>query len=68
MQVPYKCPDSVREEAVIFRTQTRHTLQGRLGKELSLPLAQLAGDLFDNFRTEVVQDAVDDAGNRGIGF
>ena len=43
-------------------------LDGRAALELLLSLAQLAGDLFDDFGTEIVQDAVDDAGDCWIGF
>lgn len=31
-------------------------------------LAELAGDLFDDFGTEIVEDTIDNAGNRRIGL
>lgn len=60
----------MQDEALILQSNEKEgqTSKGANSNRALLPLAQLAGDFFDNFRAEIVQDAINNAGNRGIGF
>ena len=60
----------MQDEPLILQAEEKEgqTSEGVRSAGTLLSLAQLAGNLFDDFGTEIVQDAVDDAGNCWIGF
>ena len=67
------------ERCAVYRSNTLEEQDGRRIAapqygNISMPggcllfLAELAGDLFDDFGTEIVEDTIDNAGNRRIGL